>query len=143
MTRACAGCSHPTICRTLGCAATEYRRNKAAADQPAGDTMNTTRIRVTPASIPPLEGTSRQVARDYAQRAITPLAMAIAREAPVAERPFAVCEFFSVLIAQTALDARLAIGTNLAVKILTTTLAQLQRLQHEAPPWNDGTGTPP
>jgi hypothetical protein len=26
----CKGCSHPTICRTHGCAAVEYRRNKAA-----------------------------------------------------------------------------------------------------------------
>jgi hypothetical protein len=29
--RPCKGCSHPTICRTHGCAAVEYRRNKAAA----------------------------------------------------------------------------------------------------------------
>jgi hypothetical protein len=26
----CAGCSHPTICRTHGCAAEEARRNKQA-----------------------------------------------------------------------------------------------------------------
>ena len=28
MPRHCPGCSHPTICRTHGCAALEYRRNK-------------------------------------------------------------------------------------------------------------------
>ena len=30
MARHCAGCSHPTICRTHGCAAEEARRNKSA-----------------------------------------------------------------------------------------------------------------
>ena len=29
MVKHCKGCSHPTICRTHGCAAVEYRRNKA------------------------------------------------------------------------------------------------------------------
>lgn len=28
MPRHCRGCSHPTICRTHGCAAEEYRKNK-------------------------------------------------------------------------------------------------------------------
>lgn len=31
MPRHCPGCSHPTICRTHGCAAVEYRRNKEKA----------------------------------------------------------------------------------------------------------------
>lgn len=29
MTRDCPGCSHPTICRTHGCAAGEHQRNTA------------------------------------------------------------------------------------------------------------------
>lgn len=31
MTRTCTGCSHPTICRTHGCAVPEAQRNKASA----------------------------------------------------------------------------------------------------------------
>lgn len=31
MARHCAGCSHPTICRTHGCAAVEHRNNRERA----------------------------------------------------------------------------------------------------------------
>lgn len=31
----CNGCSHPTICNTMGCAAEEHRANKAKAAEPS------------------------------------------------------------------------------------------------------------
>lgn len=37
MAKHCKGCSHPTICKTHGCAATEARRNKSHKPHAAAD----------------------------------------------------------------------------------------------------------
>jgi hypothetical protein len=105
--------------------------------------MNTKTIQV-----PPAEGTTpdrapRDIAAQFCQRVITPQALAIANEHRGPTALLAVTEFYTVLIAHLALDVRLALGTDLASKILAESLAQLQRMPHESAPWGGAAGSKP